>query len=65
MAWPNTLPNQVRAFAQVTARNAVPLTLPDVRGAFTGPASGAGSRNSQTALHGIQQPPEALGQARV
>ena len=49
MAWTNTLPDQVRAVAQMLARSAVPLTLPDVQGAFTGPASGAGSRSWQTA----------------
>ena len=65
MAWPNTLPVQVRAVAQVLASSPVPLSLPAVQAAFTGPASGAGSRSWQTTLPAILQTLEALGRARV
>ena len=65
MAWPNTLPDQVRAVAQVLASSPVPLSLPAVQAAFTGRASGAGARSWQTALPAILQTLEALGRARV
>ena len=56
--WPATLPEQVRAVAEVLARSAVPLGLPAIEACFKG--RGPWKKGLPTLLQTL----EALGRAR-